>query len=223
MRNYSSIITVVVSLLLFGNVSLAKAPLNLSIAKKDVVAYYNSGQYSYDITKALEPAQAYLARRIAENNASKNKRKLALVLDIDETAISNYAAMRKNDFGATPANIKAQENATNHPAIKRVLALYKYAKKHGVTVFFITGRGENQRKTTTEELHNAGYSTWAHLYLCDTTTTHCTEKNFKPLTRKKIVALGYDIVLNVGDQYSDLNGGYADYVAKLPDPFYFVP
>ena len=35
--------------------------------------------------------------------------------------------------------------------------------------------------------------------------------------------LGYDIVLNVGDQWSDLQGGYADRVLKLPNPTYFLP
>ena len=33
---------------------------------------------------------------------------------------------------------------------------------------------------------------------------------------------GYDIVANVGDQQSDLDGGHADGDFKLPDPFYFI-
>lgn len=34
--------------------------------------------------------------------------------------------------------------------------------------------------------------------------------------------LGYDIVANFGDQYSDLQGGCADRTYKLPNPTYFV-
>ena len=30
-------------------------------------------------------------------------------------------------------------------------------------------------------------------------------------------------MLNVGDQWSDLQGGYADQVLKLPNPTYFLP
>ena len=34
--------------------------------------------------------------------------------------------------------------------------------------------------------------------------------------------LGYDIVLNFGDQWSDLQGGYADTALKLPNPTYYL-
>src|SRR6185312_25067 len=43
-------------------------------------------------------------------------------------------------------------------------------------------------------------------------------------TRKHIEQdLGYDIALNVGDQWSDLQGGYADHYLKLPNPTYYLP
>ena len=35
--------------------------------------------------------------------------------------------------------------------------------------------------------------------------------------------LGYDIVANFGDQFSDLNGGFADKTFKMPNPNYFMP
>jgi len=37
------------------------------------------------------------------------------------------------------------------------------------------------------------------------------------------VAQGYDILLTIGDQYSDLKGGYADKGFKLPNPMYYLP
>ena len=47
---------------------------------------------------------------------------------------------------------------------------------------------------------------------------------YKAGTRKHIEQdLGYDIVLNVGDQCSDLQGGYADHGLKLPNPTYYLP
>ena len=36
-------------------------------------------------------------------------------------------------------------------------------------------------------------------------------------------SLGYDIVANFGDQFSDLNGGFADTTFKIPNPNYFLP
>ena len=51
----------------------------------------------------------------------------------------------------------------------------------------------------------------------------CTTAHYKTATRAHIESLGYDIVGNFGDQYSDLVGGYADRTFKLPNPNYFLP
>jgi acid phosphatase len=41
--------------------------------------------------------------------------------------------------------------------------------------------------------------------------------------RRKIAGQGYTIILNMGDQESDLAGGYAEKTFKLPNPVYFLP
>ena len=42
--------------------------------------------------------------------------------------------------------------------------------------------------------------------------------------RAGIVAEGYTIVLNVGDQWSDLKGKpEAEFSVKYPNPYYFIP
>lgn len=47
---------------------------------------------------------------------------------------------------------------------------------------------------------------------------------YKRRSRKYIQDdLHYHIVANVGDQQSDLTGGYADQDFKVPNPFYFIP
>jgi predicted secreted acid phosphatase len=47
---------------------------------------------------------------------------------------------------------------------------------------------------------------------------------YKSSERRKIVADGYRIVLNVGDQWSDLDGEpKAQVSVKLPNPFYYIP
>jgi predicted secreted acid phosphatase len=51
----------------------------------------------------------------------------------------------------------------------------------------------------------------------------CTTIHYKSATRAHIESLGYDIVANFGDQYSDLKGGYADRSFKMPNPNYFLP
>ncbi len=51
----------------------------------------------------------------------------------------------------------------------------------------------------------------------------CTTVEYKAGTRAHIESLGYTIVGNFGDQYSDLQGGYEDRAFKLPNPNYFLP
>jgi putative acid phosphatase of HAD superfamily subfamily IIIB len=41
--------------------------------------------------------------------------------------------------------------------------------------------------------------------------------------REYVESLGFDIVANFGDQFSDLTGGFADKTFKLPNPNYFLP
>ena len=37
------------------------------------------------------------------------------------------------------------------------------------------------------------------------------------------MSLGYHIVADFGDQFSDLEGGFTDQTFKLPNPMYFLP
>lgn len=51
----------------------------------------------------------------------------------------------------------------------------------------------------------------------------CTTIHYKSATRAHIESLGYEIVGNFGDQFSDLIGGFADRTFKMPNPNYFLP
>ena len=46
---------------------------------------------------------------------------------------------------------------------------------------------------------------------------------YKSGTRAYIESQGYDIVANFGDQFSDLEGGFADKTFKMPNPNYYLP
>jgi hypothetical protein len=47
--------------------------------------------------------------------------------------------------------------------------------------------------------------------------------DFKAPERRRIAERGYTILLSMGDQQSDLDGGYAEKTFKLPNPVYFLP
>ena len=51
----------------------------------------------------------------------------------------------------------------------------------------------------------------------------CPTIQYKSGTRAYIESQGYDIVANFGDQFSDLEGGFADKTFKLPNPNYYLP
>lgn len=197
-------------------------PENLNILKMQLKHYHDSGQYTADIDKVTAEAQAYLAKRIVENQQTNIKKKLAVVFDIDETSLSNYQNILTDDFGYIPKLASLQIQQANDPAIAGTLKLYKFAKANHVAIFFISGRHENLKDATIKNLQQAGYTTWSALYL---TPLNYHEKSiipFKSSVRKSIAAAGYDIVFSIGDQDSDLQGGYEDKPFKLPNPFYYI-
>jgi len=51
----------------------------------------------------------------------------------------------------------------------------------------------------------------------------CPTIPYKSGTRAYIESQGYDIVANFGDQFSDLEGGFADKTFKMPNPNYYLP
>jgi HAD superfamily, subfamily IIIB (Acid phosphatase) len=68
----------------------------------------------------------------------------------------------------------------------------------------------------------AGYDGWADLLLKQPNDKSSSQE-FKTVRRKEIEYAGFTIIFNVGDQYSDLRGGHAERVFKVPNPFYFIP
>ena len=56
-----------------------------------------------------------------------------------------------------------------------------------------------------------------------TAGSSCATIPYKSGTRAYIESQGYEIVADVGDQFSDLLGGYADKTFKMPNPNYYLP
>jgi hypothetical protein len=92
-----------------------------------------------------------------------------------------------------------------------------------MALFLITCRPESQRNATERNLRAAGYPAWTGLYMEPDRAVFASAADFKAPKRREIVERGYTIVLNMGDQLSDLEGGYARRTFKLPNPFYWIP
>jgi len=192
-----------------------REPENHADSVARLILYHDSGEYEYQIHQLVDAARDYLAARVE----SRHEERLAAVFDIDETALSNWSQMNECGFCRYKPGTLPSEHS---PAIASVLDLFRYAKANGVAVFFVSGRPESQRQLTVNNLKEAGYSDWSDLLMRpDGNTEHASM--LKPRKRQEIVDKGYRIVINVGDQASDLAGCCSDRVIKLPNPFYRVP
>jgi hypothetical protein len=143
--------------------------------------------------------------------------KPAIVIDIDETALSNYSGLALLQFSGQGTTLPAILGTGT--AIKPTLDIYKLARRRGVAVFFVTGRPDLVSGPTTTNLKTQGYTSWAGL-MFKPGGMHTLA--YKAGARAAIEKKGYDIVANLGDQESDLDGGHADRGFKYPNPFYFI-
>ena len=179
------------------------------------------GCYVKDQDHQADRAIAFLRARAAHRRPHE---KLALVLDIDETALSNYDEMVKADFAYDSAVFHSWIKEAKAPAIPGTLRLYNEAQKLDVSVFFITGRADSERDATERNLREQGYQNWQQLILRSPAQSSQPMQVFKSGARAAIVAEGYRIVLNVGDQWSDDKGeSQAEFFVKYPNPYYFIP
>lgn len=209
----------------FSENAAAERIVNLDVLKKQVRQYHDCtctcGCYARDLDTQADRAIAFLRRRTAQQNP---KQKLAMVLDIDETSLTNYEQLLKMGFAFNKNAFDAWVETAQAPAIAGTLRLYKEAQRLGVSVFFITGRPESQRAVTERNLEAQGFTNWQQLILRPASASAETTDAYKSSMRAQIVAQGYKLVLNVGDQWSDLKGApEAEFSVKYPDPFYFIP
>jgi predicted secreted acid phosphatase len=204
--------------LLIVPVAAATDPTSKSAA--EIRQYRTSGDWAKDVAKQAKLAKAWLKQRTQAKHAPK---KPALVLDIDETSLDNYPCFDAQ--GGIPydtvINIQCV-TAYNAPAIKPVLSLFKRAKQLKVKVFFITGRPEPIRDGTLQNLKAAGYTGKNELTMLPAGYGGSLIP-YKSGARKRIQKRGFKIIANVGDQQSDLKGGFSERTYKLPNLIYLTP
>ncbi len=195
-------------------------PRNLDAAKAAVRHYRDSGDYDRDIGTVVAQAKAWIETRAGRHAPGE---KLALVLDIDETALSNFPYMKTHDFGWDDGSWNAWIAAGEAPAIAPVREVFATAQRLGVAVFFITGREEPRDRPGTEKnLRAEGMGDYARLIMAPAGGPKLTSAQRKTAARAALEREGWTIIANVGDQESDLVGGHAERPFKLPDPFYLT-
>jgi acid phosphatase len=191
---------------------------NIADVVNQLVRYHDVGQYDFEIRQVAEAARTYVEGRVKD---AKKEERLAAVFDIDETSLSNWEAMADCGFCALKVRGRLYPNVRG-TAIVPVLELYNFLRTKGVKVFFVTGRGEGARDATVKNLKDVGYAEWEDLLMRPNGNTEPAQV-FKPKGRQSIVNKGFTIIMNIGDQASDLAGCCAERSFKLPNPFYLIP
>jgi hypothetical protein len=198
------------------------------------------GAYAQQMAGIVGTAERYLRNAVHGHHGhahgsqgAADQGKKAILLDVDDTTLNTYNYEIYSNFVYNPTTNAAFVNAAAFPAVPGMVGLVDYAKAHGYQIFYLTGRPEAQRAGTVENLSDVGYAApdAGHLFLRNKTAPPaylpceptCTTIQYKSLTRAHVESLGYDIVANFGDQFSDLKGGYADQTFKLPNPMYYLP
>jgi acid phosphatase len=214
--------------------------VNVDILKKQLIEYKEGregkpGNYEDDVKQVFDRAFDYVKQRVAEPKRSADEGKtLAVVLDIDETSLSNWPNLKANNFGFIKGGPCFEEPTlscgfdewilkASAPAIPQALKFFNgVLEMRSVAVFFITGRRQSQRQATLWNLDNAGFRGFAGLRVRPDDDHKSTVK-FKSDERQAIEAERYKIIVSIGDQRSDLKGGVAECTIKVPNPFYFIP
>ena len=219
---------------------------NIDKHKEQLKAYEkgmdeDKGLYYEDVKQVLDDALIYVMSR-----ADKVEHP-AVVLDIDETCLSNWANIVADDFGFIGAGecpmqphlacgFPAWIDRAEAEAIIPTLKFFNAVRAKGVAVFFITGRRDFQRRVTILNLRREGFQDWTELATRPDDDTSDTIVPFKSGERAKIERgekpydKPYHIIATIGDQQSDLDGNpngddkgsHAECPFKVPNPFYFI-
>ena len=221
---------------------------NIDSVKKTIATYYGdpgtgianktSSPYISEMDKIIKRASKDL--KPAYQRAIRHHKKPAIVFDADDTTLWTYdMEVGAMHFNFDPALQDVWVQDQRFPATPAMVDFgAREADKIGYTVFGLTGRRRQPEGARhLGNLTKDGYTAYGRpvLHQVDRgrlvqqpsyihcALAKCTTVEYKSQTRKHIESLGYDIKLNVGDQFSDLQGGYADHTLKLPNPTYYLP
>jgi len=186
------------------------------------------GQYWQDTQTAIDSASHVLEM---EGNYSQ-----MVVLDIDETSLSNLPVYLDNDFSPTDEQRGGWFDSAACPAIPATLEFYMALREKGFSVAFVTGRREQGRDTTEQNLELAGYGRqcrrnpapvgsicYFELILREDGDSRDATV-YKSAARRKLQRKGFELMADVGDQWSDLLGSNRPLtLVKMPNPLYYLP
>ncbi|MEP6646027.1 MAG: 5'-nucleotidase, lipoprotein e(P4) family [Saprospiraceae bacterium] len=139
------------------------------------------------------------------------KEKLAIITDLDETILNNSyseAQLIKEGKEHSRTSWKEWTDKSAASAVPGAVEFLQFAKKKGISIFYISNRDTNAIQTTLLNLLN--------LNLPDANTEHMLfmSNSSSKETRRQIVATHYNIVMLMGDNLND----FTSFFEKKPIP-----
>jgi predicted secreted acid phosphatase len=160
------------------------------------------------------------ATTLLDAQLKKHPKKPTVVLDIDETTMSNWGCLDAVDFQLSGlATCVVQSKSVAFPAAKTFI---KHARAKRVAIAFITGAPQAACALRQKNLIAQGIKKPFTLTCRPPSDTADTVVPYKAAARKALEKKGATIVLNIGDQQSDLDGGHAAKVLRLNNPIYTI-
>jgi len=188
------------------------------MTKDQVIEYYETDIHEQEVSKVLKQARDIV-------NSADIPEATAIVLDIDETSLNHYKALKEYDFPQGDNHKVWNEcifTSTGTP-IEATLNFYNFCLSKGLKIFFVSARVADSIGATKLALKDAGYTQFEDVFvfpkeIADYDPNQFT--NFKSERRAYIESLGFEVLLSVGDQQSDLIGGFTKYTCELPNYLY---
>ncbi|MDD4952733.1 MAG: HAD family acid phosphatase [Desulfovibrionaceae bacterium] len=194
--------------------------IGLPQAKDAVTVYYRSGMFDNEAAAVAREAGQYVERRLAQG-----VEKAAVVFDVDDTLLSNFETFQAADYGWNECFLTAWRDAALtssftgiRPMVELFCRLYDRA-----AIFIVTGRTEDLRLATMDNLARVGCPGWAGFFMRSDADREASAGEFKTGARRAISEMGYVILANIGDQEDDLSGGYCERAFKVPNYMYVLP
>lgn len=195
--------------------SCSPALVNLETTKDEVAKYYESGQYEKELTEIVNDAKEKFSRVEVTPNS-------AVVFDIDETTLDNYAAIKKIGYGYEKNYWDEWLERAEAPAIQQVKNLYDFLVKKGFKIIFITGKKDYQYNAAFKNMKSAGYKDFDTIITRSKDEYKIKSALYKSEKRKELTDKGYVIAGCIGDQTTDCVGPNCGIIVKLPNYLYLV-
>ena len=194
--------------------TLTSQPINLRIAKNQVIKHYESGAFELECKKIIDDAINYL-----ESNKKNFSNFKTVIFDVDDTVLHAFEHLKKLDFCDHCGDILFNEfvHRADAPTISQVKRLYDYCIATNYHIIFLTGRHQEFYDSTVKNLKLHGYFTFDRLICKSKQEKSLSPDQYKSSQRAGLVKDGFEIIACIGDQPLDFVGSHVGYAIKIPN------